>query len=86
MLTIGCHLSASDGFLAMGRTALDIGANTFQFFTRNPRAARQRPSIPPTRRRCWNCWRQTVSARWWLTRPTPSTPALRRSGHGNLPG
>ena len=37
MLTIGCHLSSSKGFLAMGRTALDIGANTFQFFTRSPR-------------------------------------------------
>ncbi len=36
-LTIGCHLSASKGFLAMGETALSIGANTFAFFTRNPR-------------------------------------------------
>ncbi|NLW82650.1 MAG: deoxyribonuclease IV [Desulfovibrionales bacterium] len=37
MLNIGCHLSSSKGFLAMGRTALKIGASTFQFFTRNPR-------------------------------------------------
>lgn len=37
MLNIGCHLSSSKGFLAMGRTALEIGASTFQFFTRNPR-------------------------------------------------
>lgn len=37
MLTIGCHLSASKGFMHMGREALSIGANTFQFFTRNPR-------------------------------------------------
>lgn len=37
MLRIGCHLSSSKGFLAMGKTAADIGANTFQFFTRNPR-------------------------------------------------
>ena len=37
MLTIGCHLSSSGGFLAMGKTAVSIGANTFQFFTRNPR-------------------------------------------------
>lgn len=37
MLYIGCHLSASKGFLAMGETALSIGANTFAFFTRNPR-------------------------------------------------
>ncbi len=37
MLNIGCHLSTAKGFLAMGRDALSIGANTFQFFTRNPR-------------------------------------------------
>lgn len=37
MLTIGCHLSISNGYAAMGRTALGIGANTFAFFTRNPR-------------------------------------------------
>ena len=37
MLILGCHLSSSKGFAAMGRTALSIGANTFQFFTRNPR-------------------------------------------------
>ena len=32
---IGCHLSSSAGFFAMGETALSIGANVFQFFTRN---------------------------------------------------
>ena len=37
MFRIGCHLSASKGFLAMGKDAVRIGANTFQFFTRNPR-------------------------------------------------
>lgn len=37
MLRIGCHLSSSKGFLAMARTATTIDANTFQFFTRNPR-------------------------------------------------
>jgi len=36
-LAIGCHLSSSDGWEAMGRTALDIGATTFAFFPRNPR-------------------------------------------------
>jgi len=36
-MKIGCHLSVSDGFLAMGKTAESIGANTFQYFTRNPR-------------------------------------------------
>ena len=37
MLTIGCHLSSSKGYLAMGKEAVKINANTFQFFTRNPR-------------------------------------------------
>ncbi len=37
MFQIGCHLSVAKGFAAMGETALKIGANTFQFFTRNPR-------------------------------------------------
>ena len=40
MLHIGCHLSASKGYHAMGKTALSIGADTFQFFTRNPRGSR----------------------------------------------
>ena len=43
MLTIGCHLSTSKGFLAMGETALSIGANTFAFFTRNPRGGSAKP-------------------------------------------
>ena len=37
MFYIGCHLSSSGGYAAMGEEALRIGANTFQFFTRNPR-------------------------------------------------
>ena len=40
MLHIGCHLSSTKGFAAMGRTALELGADTFQFFTRNPRGSR----------------------------------------------
>lgn len=40
MLRIGCHLSSAKGYLAMGQEAVKIGANTFQFFTRNPRGAK----------------------------------------------
>ncbi len=40
MLVIGAHLSASKGYTAMLETALEIGANTFQFFTRNPRGGK----------------------------------------------
>lgn len=43
MLTIGCHLSSSKGFLHMGEEAVSIGANTFQFFTRNPRGGKAKP-------------------------------------------
>lgn len=46
MLRIGCHLSSSKGFLAMGKTAADIGANTFQFFTRNPRGGAAKKLAP----------------------------------------
>ena len=40
MLNIGCHLSTSKGFKNMGKEAVKIGANTFQFFTRNPRGGK----------------------------------------------
>ena len=40
MKYIGCHLSAAGGNLAMVRTAQSIGANTFAFFTRNPRGSK----------------------------------------------
>lgn len=43
MLRIGCHLSSSKGFLAMGKEAVKIKANTFQFFTRNPRGGKAKP-------------------------------------------
>lgn len=46
MFYIGCHLSASKGFLHMGKEALSIGANTFQFFTRNPRGAKAKALDP----------------------------------------
>lgn len=46
MLNIGCHLSSSKGFLHMGKEALSIGANTFQFFTRNPRGSKAKEINP----------------------------------------
>ena len=46
MFYIGCHLSSSNGFLAMGETALSIGATTFQFFTRNPRGSKAKTIDP----------------------------------------
>lgn len=43
MFIIGCHLSSSGGYLAMGKEAVRIGANDFQFFTRNPRGGQAKP-------------------------------------------
>ena len=43
MFRIGCHLSVSKGYEAMAKDALTIGANTFQFFTRNPRGGSAKP-------------------------------------------
>ena len=40
MITIGCHLSSARGFASMGETALELDANTFAFFTRNPRGGK----------------------------------------------
>lgn len=40
MFYIGCHLSTTGGYAAMAKTALSIGANTFQYFTRNPRGSK----------------------------------------------
>ena len=42
-MKIGCHLSSSGGYLAMAQTAVSIGANIFQFFTRNPRGGAAKP-------------------------------------------
>lgn len=43
MLYIGCHLPSSKGYLSMGRHAVSLGANTFAFFTRNPRGGSAKP-------------------------------------------
>ena len=46
MRLIGCHLSSSGGNAQMVETALKIGANTFAFFTRNPRGSKAKPENP----------------------------------------
>lgn len=46
MLYVGCHLSASGGNVEMVKTAKSIGANTFAFFTRNPRGSQARKEDP----------------------------------------
>ena len=46
MFTIGCHLSSAKGYLHMAKDAVSIDANTFQFFTRNPRGGRAKAIDP----------------------------------------
>ena len=46
MLYVGCHLSSTGGNVAMVETARKIGANTFAFFTRNPRGSKAKPEDP----------------------------------------
>ncbi len=46
MLTLGCHLSATGGNVTMIKTAMEIGANTFAFFTRNPRGSKAKAEDP----------------------------------------
>ncbi len=43
---IGCHLSVTDGYEAMGKTMVDFGGNTFAFFTRNPRGGKSKELQP----------------------------------------
>lgn len=51
MMKIGCHLSVSKGYYAMGKEALSIDANTFQFFTRNPRGSKAKAIDPEDARK-----------------------------------
>ena len=53
MLKIGSHLSSSKGYLHMGKEAVSIGANTFQFFTRNPRGSKAKEIDPEDVRKFW---------------------------------
>ncbi len=46
MIYIGCHLSVTNGYEAMGKTMCDLGGNTFAYFTRNPRGGRSKDIIP----------------------------------------
>lgn len=46
MIYIGCHLSTTDGYEAMGKTITTMGGDTFAWFTRNPRGGRSNPPAP----------------------------------------
>lgn len=71
MLHIGCHLSSSGGFYKMGETALKIGADTFQFFTRNPRGSKAKEIDPDDAKNFLSLWRKIVFPVFWHTLLTP---------------
>ena len=68
MLYLGCHLSSSKGYATMGKTALSIGANTFQFFTRNPRGGAAKAPTRRTPPRSYRCSGTGGWARSWRMR------------------
>lgn len=63
MIMIGCHLSASKGNVAMVQTALEIGANTFAFFTRNPRGSKSKPENPADAEKAFRMLRENQFGR-----------------------
>ncbi len=71
MLILGAHLSASKGYVHMLREAQSIGANTFQFFTRNPRGG----AVKAQDRRMWLPFaggrRLRILAQCWPMHPIP---------------
>ena len=46
MIYVGCHLSVTDGYEAMGKKMMEFGGNTFAWFTRNPRGGKTKPLEP----------------------------------------
>ncbi|WP_022765329.1 deoxyribonuclease IV [Butyrivibrio sp. XPD2006] len=46
MIYIGCHLTVTNGYEAMGRQMVDFGGNTFAWFTRNPRGGKSKDIVP----------------------------------------
>ena len=58
MLQIGSHISSAKGYEAMGKQALKLGANTFAFFTRNPRGGSAKAIVPEDVERFRILWQE----------------------------
>lgn len=71
MLILGAHLSASKGYVHMLREAQSIGANTFQFFTRNPRGGAVKAQDPADVAAFCRERRLRILARCWPMHPIP---------------
>ena len=71
MLKIGNHISSAKGYEAMGKQALKLGANTFGFFTRNPRGGSAKAINPEDAEKFLKLLRKMSLGNWWLMRPIP---------------
>ena len=78
MLNIGCHLSTSKGFEAMGKDALIIGANTFQFFTRNPRGSKAKDIDPKDVEKLLNMMKENNFAKLLAHAPYTLNPSSNK--------
>lgn len=81
MLHIGCHLSSSGGFYKMGETALKIGADTFQFFTRNPRGSKAKEIDPDDAKKLLELMEENLFSLYFGTRSLHLEPVLRKRRH-----
>lgn len=85
MLYLGCHLSSAAGFAAMGKTALKINANTFQFFLRNPRGGAAKDIKPADVSEFLALAKQNGFGKILLMRRIRSIPVQKIHRFGNLP-
>ena len=86
MLHIGCHLSVSKGFEHMGREAFSLGADTFQFFTRNPQGGNAKDIAPEDMRKFndfakQNHFAKIVAHAPYTLNPCSDNPATREFAH-----
>ncbi len=69
MLSIGCHISIGKGFSHGGKEAQSIGANTFQFFTRNPRGGRAKALDPEDLQKLQQLMKEEITNCYYIFHP-----------------
>ena len=83
MITIGCHLTAAKGYEHMAKEAADIGANTFAFFTRNPRGGKSKELDTDDVAAFYRLWNGEESSE--KNDPSTKLSAVSNSKTGNIP-
>lgn len=77
MLNIGCHLSVAKGYENMGKTAIEINANTFAFFTRNPRGGKSKDIDEDDIKRFLKLWDEYNGAKLVAHAPYTMNPCSK---------